>query len=107
MTASDGAHIFPPRADDQRIIDAIAAQGGPFGFGVDEDFRRALGLFLGKSDAEIHNISVDDMWKLYLDSQGLVNAPEPFDFNLDSIDNYLLEDGFALLQEDGSQLVLE
>lgn len=82
MTDSDGAHIFPPRADDQRIIDAIAAQGGPFGLGIDGDFRKALGNFLGLSDAEILAHSVDDMWKHYLDDQGLVNAAEPFSFDL-------------------------
>jgi hypothetical protein len=84
MTASDGAHIFPPRADDQRIIDAIAAQGGPFGFGVDGDFRRALGQFLSLSDDKILATSTDDMWRLYLDSVGLVNAAEPFDFALEA-----------------------
>jgi hypothetical protein len=84
MTDTDGAHIFPPRADDQRIIDAIAAQGGPFGFGVDGDFRRALGLFLGLSNDKILATSVDDMWRLYLDSVGLVNAAEPFSFELAS-----------------------
>jgi len=82
MTDSDGAHIFPPRADDQRIIDAIAAQGGPFGLGIDGDFRKALGNFLGLSDTEILAHSVDDMWKHYLDDQGLVNAAEPFSFDL-------------------------
>jgi hypothetical protein len=82
MANSDGAHIFPPRADDQRVIDAIASQGGPFGGGIDYDFRQALGIFLGFSDAEILQHSVDDMWKHYLDSEGLVNAAEPFCFSL-------------------------
>lgn len=82
MANSDGAHMFPPRAGDQRVIDAIASQGGPFGFGIDGDFRQAIGLFLGFSAEEILNISSDDMWKRYLDSEGLVNAAEPFCFGL-------------------------
>jgi len=99
MTDSDGAHIFPPRADDQRIIDAIAAQGGPFGFGIDGDFRKALGNFLGLSDAEILAKSVDDMWKCYLDDQGLVNAAEPFSFDLIS--------ALPVAPQDSNQYVLK
>ncbi len=84
MASTDGAHIFPPRAGDQRIIDAIVAQGGPFGFGIDGDFRRALGIFLSLSDAQILTTSVDDMWQLYLLDQGLVDTPDPFTFVLSS-----------------------
>ena len=99
-------HIYPPRRNDSRIVHFIAAQGGSTTSDINSDFREALGLALGLSATQIIQASIDDLWKRYKVAQGITDTSEPFDF-LGLLSNYLTEDGFNLLNEDGLGLLLE
>ena len=99
-------HIYPPRRQDQRIVDFITAQGGSSTGDINRDFREGLALALGLTATQATTRSIDDLWKQYKEAQGITDTSEPFDF-LGLLDNYLLEDGCNLLQEDGTGLLLE
>ncbi len=99
-------HIFPPRRNDSRIVNFIVAQGGNSTGDINRDFREALGLALGLSQAVILDSTIDDLWKRYKIANGITDTSEPFDLQ-GLLENYLLEDGFDLLMEDGSALLLE
>lgn len=68
MAASDGGHVWPPRASDLRIQELTGA--GPEGSTPDDVFAalRAAG-FTG---------SLDDMWKQHLAALGITDTSEPF-----------------------------
>lgn len=99
-------HIYPPRRGDQRIVDFIAAHGGSSTGDINRDFREALGLALGFSQTQILAFSIDDLWKRFKVANGIEDTSEPFD-GLGLLENLLLEDGFNLLKEDGSGILLE
>lgn len=99
-------HIFPPRRQDPRIVNFIAAQGGSTTGDINRDFAEALALALGLTAAQRNNSTIDDLWKRYKIFAGIEDTSEPFDFE-GLLLNYLQEDGFDLLTEDGSALLLE
>lgn len=99
-------HIYPPRRGDQRIVDFIAAHGGSSTGDINSDFREALALALGFTATQALTFSIDDLWKRFKVAQGIEDTSEPFDF-LGLLDNLLTEDGFNLLKEDGSGILLE
>lgn len=87
MAASDGGHVWPPRASDLRIQGLTA--GGPEASKPDDVFAalRAAG-YVG---------SLDDMWKQHLAALGITDTSEPFTTSISlapggGIDDLLIED---------------
>lgn len=68
MAASDGGHVWPPRASDLRIQD-IAASGKPDA--VFAAFRNAG-----------YTGSLDDMWKQHKAALSVTDTSEPFTTDL-------------------------
>ena len=95
MAASDGGHVWIPRASDPRIQELV----GTTPFTPDAVFKALRAL--GKTG------SLDDMWFAHLADLGITDTSEPFTESLLLVDNYLLESGDNLLKEDGSLYVLE
>ena len=95
MAASDGGHVWIPRASDPRIKELVVSGDAT----PDSCFKRLRILgFTG---------SLDDMWFKHLASLGITDTSEPFTESLLPVDNYLLESGDDLLKEDGGLYVLE
>lgn len=68
MAASDGGHVWPPRASDLRIQDLTGA--GPAASKPDDVFNALRNAgYTG---------SLDDMWKAHLAAQGITDTSEPF-----------------------------
>lgn len=68
MAASDGGHVWPPRASDLRIQELTGA--GPEASKPDNVFAALrLGGYTG---------SLDDMWKQHLASKSITDTSEPF-----------------------------
>lgn len=57
--------------DIPRIREFIAAQGGRTDRSLNDDYRDALCLAVGLTEAQALNVSIDDAWKLYAESRGL------------------------------------
>ena len=67
---ADGAEInrliFPPSFEEPRVVDFINAWVTTPTGDINTDFREACGQALGFTDAQISNLSIDDIWKSYL-----------------------------------------
>lgn len=104
-----GGHIFPPRSDDERIKDIIAAGGGvdPDSTDIGYAFREACALLMGETAAWALNYSVDDVWDRYKAFSGITDTSEPFDVDT-ILPTFLTEDGdFFLVKQDGKALLQE
>lgn len=81
MADSDGGVLFPPRAQDPRVAELLTNLGITQGsLGIDEEFKLALGTDLGLTEAKIKHLTPNDMYHLWLRTNGLEGQnQEPFD----------------------------
>jgi len=77
MATTDGAHIWPPRAADPRIIELL--DGATRTADIATDVRLALASRLSLTAAQANAHSVDDLWYRFLISESLGSKThEPF-----------------------------
>jgi hypothetical protein len=101
-------HIFPPSAEDYRIVDFVAAEGGitiaasDVGYAV----REACALSIGQTAAYAITRSVDDLWLEFLAAQGISDTSEPFEGEA-LLAGILTEDGDPITKQDGKSLIQE
>jgi hypothetical protein len=102
-------HIFPPREEDERVKDIIAAGGGITSDQIDIGyaFREACALLMGETAAWAINYSVDDVWDRYKVFSGITDTGEPFEVDT-ILPTFLTEDGADYLtKQDGKALLQE
>ena len=73
-----GGLLFPPRNEDPRVVLFFNEQGVTNTRGIDYEFRLALALDMGLTEAQALTVAVQDMWKVYRELNGIDESPPLF-----------------------------
>jgi hypothetical protein len=80
VTGTLGGVLTPPKGGDPRIIQFFIEQSIVPTRGIDYEFRLALALDIGVTEAAALVLSCDDMWLLYKETKGITDESAPFLF---------------------------